>query len=479
MRTTAIFLLSVLALYAALPVSPTLAATITVTTHFDTDALDGFCSLREAILAANSNAAYNDCLAGSGADRIVFSLPLPTGIAVASGLPPVTETVAIRGPGADQLAVDGGNLHRLFAFASASGGEWFLLEDLSVQHGFADDALGDGGGGVYVGPGDTVVLSRVLVAENIAANYGGGVAVHGVFGLPAFAEIDQSTISGNLALGAAGGGGVEVVDSTATVSESSLVDNRTEAQHGNGGGLQIQRGFVVLQRSTVSGNSTYDSGGGVHVAATSGNAALTVIDSTIFDNTADADADLDGDAGGIDTFGSATTVLTVYLANAIVAGNHDDGAALYPDFKADSDVTLTSSGFNLIGANDGASTALPAGNPNANGDFVGTAASPIDPMLLPLDLNQGSTPTHRPVLDAASPVIDHGSCAGSDADQRGSGSPALHQRAYDHPAVPNLKTSDGCDIGAVERGASGDSAAELFLDGFELGHTLRWSAEAP
>ena len=479
MRNLVSFLFSSFAIVAVLPGPPADAATITVTTHFDTDSHDGFCSLREAILAANSNAAYNDCPAGSGADRIVFDLPSPAAIAVVSGLPPVTETVAIRGPGADQLAVDGGNLYRLFAFDSASGGEWFLLEDLTVQHGYADDALGDGGGGVYVGPGDTVVLSRVVVAENTAANYGGGVALNGIFGVPAVAEVDQSIIFGNLALGPGGGGGVAVIDSNATVSASSLVDNRTEAAHGNGGGMAVQRGFVVLERSTVSGNSASADGGGVRIASSSGDAALSVIDSTIFDNTADGDADLDGDGGGIGTLGNPSYLLTVDLANSIVAGNHDDSATLYPDIEAGANVTLTSSGFNLIGANDGAAASLPVGNPNANFDFVGTVASPIDPMLLPLNLNQGITPSHRPVLDPGSPIIDHGFCPDSAADQRGSGSPALHQRAYDHPAVPNLKPSDGCDIGSVERGAAPNSAAELFSDGFELGHPLRWSAGAP
>ncbi len=100
-------------------------------------------------------------------------------------------------------------------------------------------------------------------------------------------------------------------------------------------------------------------------------------------------------------------------------------------------------------------------------------------MLEALAPNQGATLSHRPVLDAASLVIDHGACPGRSADQRGRGVPSTHLRAFDHPTVPTQAASDGCDIGAVERGASADSAAELFLDGFELGHTLRWSAEAP
>src|SRR5436309_2249699 len=50
-------------------------ATITVNTTADTVAADGFCSLREAIQAANTNASVNECSAGAaGMDTIQFAL---------------------------------------------------------------------------------------------------------------------------------------------------------------------------------------------------------------------------------------------------------------------------------------------------------------------------------------------------------------------------------------------------------------------
>lgn len=48
-------------------------ATITVTTPSDAIAIDGKCSLREAVIAANTDSAVNECPAGSGADTIVLS----------------------------------------------------------------------------------------------------------------------------------------------------------------------------------------------------------------------------------------------------------------------------------------------------------------------------------------------------------------------------------------------------------------------
>ena len=89
------------------------AATLTVTTVLDADAADGFCSLREAILAANDDVAHNECPAGDGPDRIVFGLTTPAEINLTADLPTITETLLIRGSGPLQIIIDGADLHRL------------------------------------------------------------------------------------------------------------------------------------------------------------------------------------------------------------------------------------------------------------------------------------------------------------------------------------------------------------------------------
>src|SRR5690242_9080086 len=75
------------------------AATITVTTNDPNVVSDGQCSLVEAIVNANNDAAtYPDCAAGSGADTIVLpananvilSAALGTTGIVPVGLPPIT-----------------------------------------------------------------------------------------------------------------------------------------------------------------------------------------------------------------------------------------------------------------------------------------------------------------------------------------------------------------------------------------------------
>ena len=54
------------------PAWPAQATNITVTTTSDELNGDGDCSLREAIVAANTNAAVDACPAGTGADTITL-----------------------------------------------------------------------------------------------------------------------------------------------------------------------------------------------------------------------------------------------------------------------------------------------------------------------------------------------------------------------------------------------------------------------
>ena len=90
------------------------AATLLVKTAVDADAADGFCSLREAITAANTDTPRQECPAGSGADRILFDLPaLPATITLASALPEIYTSLALRGPGRPALTLDGAGLFRI------------------------------------------------------------------------------------------------------------------------------------------------------------------------------------------------------------------------------------------------------------------------------------------------------------------------------------------------------------------------------
>jgi CSLREA domain-containing protein len=83
------------------PAAPVAAATLTVTTTLDALGDDGECSLREAIINANTDSidGSDDCAPGSGDDTIAFAIPGdgPHIIAVITPLPSITAPVVIDG----------------------------------------------------------------------------------------------------------------------------------------------------------------------------------------------------------------------------------------------------------------------------------------------------------------------------------------------------------------------------------------------
>lgn len=99
------------------------AGTITVTTTADENNLDGDCSLREAIRAANNDQVVDFCPAGNGADTIIVpagTYPFDPALgtrgenAAATGDLDIMEDVTISGAGRVQTIIDAGGNDRVF-----------------------------------------------------------------------------------------------------------------------------------------------------------------------------------------------------------------------------------------------------------------------------------------------------------------------------------------------------------------------------
>src|SRR4051812_26942966 len=126
------------------------AATIPVTTAADSLAADGACSLREAVIAANSDLPRSGCPAGLGVDTI--ELPAGTYVrsiggfgenAAAAGDLDLTSNVTIHGAGAAVTTVDGARKDRVFDVVA---GTVVTLEGITVAGGGAPGgANGDNG----------------------------------------------------------------------------------------------------------------------------------------------------------------------------------------------------------------------------------------------------------------------------------------------------------------------------------------------
>lgn len=443
-----------LALTVALTVpAPGDGAELLVTTLDDIDALDGQCSLREAITAANTDLAYRECPAGSGADEIVLD---PSGIlTLAADLPTISASLTLRGRGANKSAIDGAGFEVLhFADGAVASNQVLRVEDLTITGGAADE-----GGAVFAGRNRGLEIVRCVLAGNSATFDGGAVRLdRGTSVL-----VEQTWITGNVASGSGGGlaawdGSIEIVDSTFSANVASS---------GGGGAIYaLLNDDVVLRNSTFTHNAAGFEGGAIATVQAQSFVAESL---TVVDNEAGTDATNDGDGGGMAFAGA----MSATLGNTILANNNDSSPTVThcPEGSSRLGATVVSAGFNLVGAHECLTSTFPLGQPNANADQVGNVASPLDPQLEALLDFGGPTPTRMPL--SGSVAVDQGSCPGSVADQRGWGD-LNGQRAIDDPAVPNL--ADGCDIGAVEKDAW---PPPVFADGFESGTTNAWSTVVP
>ncbi len=275
--------------------SPALSGstTLTVTKTADTNdgACDADCSLREAIVQANTFATddidvpagtYKLTIKGRGEDL------------AATGDLDIRRGVTIRGEGARDTIIDANGIDRVFHTPIQSPSSLFTVSIFGVKitGGAIPDSVG--GGILHTARGSTLNLSDSTVSGNSALQ-GGGINSGGGQGFGETVRIFRSTINGNIAPG------------------------------GQGGGIQNTEN-LTLENTTVSGNRSRFGGGIIQFSGT-----LRITDSTIAFNTAQQPG------GGIFVNSGAPT-----LKNAIVSNNQSDFAG----FKNCS-TSVTSEGNNL------------------------------------------------------------------------------------------------------------------------------------
>jgi hypothetical protein len=412
------------------------SAVLTVTNTNDS----GTGSLRDTIAAATNG------------DTIQFDAALNgQAITLTSAQILIDKNLTINGPGANQLTVQRSTANGTPAFRiidisldNFSGGS-VTLTGLTLANGNASQ----GGGGVSFS-GTVLTIANCVFSGNSAA-YGGGI--YGAYGLgqpmvnitnsvisgnraeyggaiyidyyagsyfsgPTRLAMTNSTISGNVATSL--GGGLYNRGSSVITNSTISANVATMDEAGGGGGI-YNEGSLSIANSTISGNSA-SLGGGIknvqtHYFFYPGRSNVT--SSTLSNNSA-------SEGGGIYSFSFATQ----RSRSSIIARN---SSANGPDMKGD----LTSDGFNVIGNNSGATI-----SPAQDSDQIGTPASPVDPLLGPLQDNGGPTFTHALLL--GSPAIDKGESSGSATDQRGA------RRPVDITEIANAPGGDGADIGAFE-----------------------------
>lgn len=356
-----------------------------------------------------------------------------------------------------------------------NGGCIFNEGDLTLQYVTINGCsiLGSYVGGGIFSDGGSLTLQNAIVSNN--EGFGGG----GIFSRNSV-NIRGSRIESNRASGTlAGGGGIRIDSSSITeslIEYSVIKDNQANSNgggiymsgarvtvnccevsnntaSGNGGGIYTYECYPQIINSTISGNAAGTSGGGVYLKDTI-KSTTHLSFCSIISNTADLDADLTGEGGGVAFEFSGSNFGVTLKANAI-AGNIDAsaGANNYPDGAyLGSFGEIKSEGYNFIGVNDGWSTPFPAGSPNVNKDFVGTSDSPLSPKLDLLADNGGGTKTHA--LLPGSPLANRLPKPCTDA--RGN-SVATDQRGAPRPVGARA------DVGAFESDYPGQNPAPILL----------------
>ena len=449
------------------------AATINVTTTADEFGTNpGNCSLREAIQAANTNAAFGGCTAGSGAD--VINVPAGTYTLTRLGTDDdanqtgdldISETVTINGAGAGSTIIDGNLTDGVLDTFAATSAMTLTLNNLTVQHGKPTGAVNfQGAAGIFVNNTVTANLTNVAVTNNVAGSGGGAIwnqgvltltncnvtnnsAVDGggIYSLGKF-TVTNSTIAGNAA---EKGGGIYINSPSgndSSIDKSTLSGNNAIDQpggsgpdFGDGAGIFADTNAQLsISNSTISGNSGARNGGGIFLSDNGGTGLGSIIvrNVTIANNTANNDApEATGDGGGLFCVSGNFTV-----TNSIVALNTDGGGTNnFPDVSG----TFIDGGNDLIGKNNGSNFAA--------GLRIGTIASPVNPNLGPLANNGGPTMTHK--LNGPSVAIDGANSAVCSAAPINN----VDQRNVTRPV------GAGCDIGSYETTAT--SVASVTIAG--------------
>jgi hypothetical protein len=425
------------------------------------------CSLRGAVLAANALPGESSTITVPAGTYTLSQSVSCTYLKPDCGLGNCNLTtsqtalclsapITIQGDTAATTIIDG---TQLGSVVLVSGLVTTELRDVTLTHGRQLNASYGGGGADNYGQ---LTITRVTVNNNSAA-LGGGVYTKGLL------NVAQSTISNNFTdasgLGEGGGIFVDQGGGSATIVESTFVDNTAEL---HGGGLDLFEGNGSVRDSTFTGNgATSGNGGAIQTFGTQANpVTLVVTNSTISDNHADGglggginvnpnvtvhlqSVTIAGNAVGhsgagaggggfhLDQFGTLTMRNTIVAGNTLAAG----ASAAGPDCHTGLNVSVSSEGYNLFGSTDACTIA---------GTTTGNQLN-VDPKLAPLADNGGLTKTRT--LLPGSPAIDAANPAGCTDDQ----SVALTQ---DQRGQPRVVDGDGdtvarCDIGAVEDGASG------------------------
>ena len=309
---------------------------------------DGELTLREAIIAAETNEDFGDAVAGDVDGDVIRFAPSLTGqtITLTNGQFSLTDDLAIFA-GTTDVTIDAQSNSRAFDINSS---ENIVLRDFSIISGSTDD---NGGAIQIAGAGSTNLFGLTISSSDASGTGGGAVAtvdnrvriIDSVFDqnvadgesgsggallvTSGTVSVTNSTFTANVSNRAGGAieiidGSLLIVDSTlggATAAEGNITGPEGSASPGNGGALHVTGSSgtsVVVRNSDILNNVAASEGGGLWNQAGS---TLMVVNSELSGNIAQGD---DADTGGGAIFNNGGTTR---IRNSIVDANFATGAS--------------------------------------------------------------------------------------------------------------------------------------------------------
>ena len=410
-------------------------------------AATGGCTLRAAVQEGNALAGADEVILGAGTHTL--SLAGADEDLGASGDLDISDALSISGVGTAATLIDASALDRVLDLLPGVPDYHVSLQDLTLRNGRLElIAFSDGGAGMRVGAGVQLQLDRVDIRDNTAPNQIDAIGLSNrgcVTGnrVRLLDNLDPAATDFTMAL--AGAIAVAGEDSCLTLIDSEIRGNQgshagairadegapftlrrslVTANSGGASGAFLLNNFndVLLENVTVSGNL------GDGAILVDGGALLTVINSTITNNTGLFSQPV---VGGIhDVHGGFGRT---FISNTILSGNG-------PGFLSDDCRVIQSlDGGNILG--DSA---------RCQHQTLPSDQLDVDPGLGLLADNGGPTQTHLPGPNA----IDHGVNSACLPDD---------QRGLDRPQDGDGDGQPVCDVGAVE--AIDDDT--IFADGYE------------
>lgn len=443
-----------------------LAATITVDNVSDADSADG-CTLRNAITAANNDVMTGACVAGSGADAIVFDSSIVGATITLNGtaLPTVAagSTLSIgREAGdngaANSVIIDAGGDSRILANQGT-----LTLNALTLSNGMTlggmNTANDRSGGAILNAAGGVLTVNGGSFTGNTADRAGGAIEeASGAASGTTAVSLNGVSFSGNDAGATPGNGGaLHVSGSADVVVDGSTFTGNTAKE---GGALWNNAGTMTVTDSTFTSNSARgadaDQGGGAIFAENTGG-TLTISDSRFGANTAAPETD-DGESltSGGAILASGTTTLNI--SNTRIQNNTATRAGGGIEVLAASTTTL----------NNVSATNNDAGMRPGNGGFLhvtGSATVNVNGGVFASNtaVEGGAFWNNQGTMTISGANLVGNTATGSDATQGGGAVYAEVRSADDNDATVNINNSRLARNSAS--GASGSGGAVLVSQG--------------